>query len=167
MILLGIDTQMGLCECICGYLEDQFGNTLILSLLFPSLQSTLPLWLTNKSNQINKACMLIIISLFGLLYCSGAGIYLLEHIDNFNATIGITGQLLSEVYLVVYHSNFYNEYKLDVLAHTNEEVPRMVDNSLKYCITPLLTVFLAFGIHKLFIYSLTVSLQVFLLLWLL
>ncbi len=109
--------------------------------------------------------MLLFISCYGFLYCSGAGLYLLEHVDNFNATIGITASLLAEMYLVIHHSNFYSEYKLDVLANTNEEIPRLVDSALRYAIMPLLLGFLVVGVCKLVVMSLSVSVPVFLLLW--
>lgn len=48
-------------------------------------------WLANRAVMVNKALVLMFICCFGCIYCSGAGLYLLEHVDAFNATIGIVG----------------------------------------------------------------------------
>jgi len=66
----------------------------------------------------NKAFTLFFITCWGFVYCSGAGLYLLEHVDAFNATLGITGQLLAEILLVVWNTKFYTDFKLDVLELT-------------------------------------------------
>ena len=56
------------------------------------------------------------------------------------------------MYLIIHYSDFYSEFKLDVLVNTNEELPRLVDHALKYAICPLIAVFLLAGAYQLVIY---------------
>ncbi|EAS00316.3 Na-dependent neurotransmitter transporter (macronuclear) [Tetrahymena thermophila SB210] len=124
MIFLGIDTQFGQIDALATAIEDEFHGKNIEYKGF--------------SIQMNyiRAGVCIIVSLSAFLFCSQAGFFYLDFVDNYSVSINMFVCIITEIYFYFYIQN-WEEVEEKIKINIGQQTPNYMIFLMKY-ITPLI-----------------------------
>ncbi|KAL4503296.1 hypothetical protein ABPG72_000902 [Tetrahymena utriculariae] len=124
MIFLGIDTQFGQIDALATTIEDEFHGKNIEYRGF-----------SIKMNYI-RAGVCIIVSLSAFLFCSQAGFFYLDFVDNYSVSINMFVCIITEIYFYFYIQN-WEEIEENIKLNIGEQTPAYMIFLMQY-ITPLI-----------------------------